>query len=310
MPLREVARIRLPTHSADGGFDHAAVHAATSRLYVAHTSNDCVEVVDLASRRFLHSLRGLRGVAGIWVSEERGVLFTSNRGEDTASIFDLPKETERFRIATGSRPNGIAFDPVRQSLLVAGVGNPETGAPPTATFFDSATGRKLSELRLPGRTRWATYQKSTDSFLVNIADPPEIASIPGGGPWEVSRVFPIPAVGPHGLEQDPGAPTIYCAADEGKLVTVDLRTGNSRVVAELVGAPDVMWLNRRLGHLYVAIGDPGVVQVFRTATWEHIETFPTSAQAHTLTVDPVRGEVHIFLPGAHEDLVLHDSVEP
>ncbi|MGI0055121.1 MAG: YncE family protein [Thermoplasmata archaeon] len=307
MSLKELARIPLPPHPADGGFDHAAVHIATSQLYVAHPSNDCVDVVDLAARRYLRSLPALRGVAGVWVSQEHGLMFTSNRGEDTASIFRLPEEREQFRVSTGSRPNGMAFDDGRKTLLVAGVGNPATGEPPTATLVAAGTGERLRQLALPGRTRWATYHRTSDVFLVNIAAPPTIAVIEPHEPWGVARFIEIPATGPHGMEQDPDGRTIYCACDDGGLVTVDLPTGNARVAGTLAGSPDVLWLNSRVEHLYVAIGDPGVVQVFRTNPLELVESVRTGPGAHTLTVDPSKDEIHVFLPETHEDLVLRDG---
>ncbi|MCI4353202.1 MAG: YncE family protein [Thermoplasmata archaeon] len=307
MPLTEVSRLRLPPHPDDGGFDHAAIHRSGSRLYVAHPSNDGVDVIDLSARRFVHSLSSLKGVAGVWVSEEGGLLFTTNRREDTVSVFRLPDETELYRLPTGSRPNGIAFDARRQTLLVAGVGHPDIGAPPLATVIDASTGRRLHQFPFPGRSRWATFHAATDSFYVNIADPPHIAVIDGGTPSEVRRLIDVPGRGPHGLDQDPDGKTLYCACDDGQMVQVDVDSGIVRAVGALAGAPDVVWLNARLGRLYVAIGEPGVVQVFRTNPWALLESVPTAEGAHTLTVDPRSDEVHVFLPHSHEDLVLRDS---
>jgi DNA-binding beta-propeller fold protein YncE len=306
MVLAEVGRIQLPSHPTDGGFDHAAVDTTRSRLYVAHPSNNSVDVIDLSARRFVRSLTSQKGVAGIWVSEDPGFLFTSNRGEDSASIFRLRQEEELYRLPTGSRPNGLAFDPRRQHLLVAGVGNRDLGATPTATVFDVPNGNRLCQVPLPGRTRWALYHPSTDAFYVNIADPPLIAQIEGASPSRVRRFIPLPATGPHGLEQDPDGRTLYCACDDGQLLLVDLPSGKARSAGRLAGAPDVAWLNPRLGHLYVAIGDPGVVQVFRTDPWSFVESVPTAVGAHTLTIDPDADEVHVFLPETHEDLVLRD----
>ena len=48
MALRLLGHIELPPNRSAGGFDHADVHQATDRLYVAHTSNDAVDVIDTA----------------------------------------------------------------------------------------------------------------------------------------------------------------------------------------------------------------------------------------------------------------------
>ena len=39
MGLRRRGEVPLPAHRGTGGFDHAAVHEPTGRIYVAHTAN-------------------------------------------------------------------------------------------------------------------------------------------------------------------------------------------------------------------------------------------------------------------------------
>ena len=308
MSLSEVARIVLPGHPGDGGFDHAAVDRSTSRLFVAHTSNDAVDVVDLEARRFLRSMPGLPGVAGVWVADEARLLFTSNRGEDTASIIDLDSGKENFRVPTGARPNGMAFDPGRGTLLVAGVGDPSIpDRPPTLTFVNALRGAPIARWPVPGRTRWAIYHAPSDAFYVNIADPPRIAVVAATDLGRVDRFLPVPAKGPHGLEQDPSGNRLYCACDEGVLVSVELPSGRAERVGTLAGGPDVLWVNPAARHLYCAVGDPGVIHVFELASGRLLETVPTAPGAGTLTVDPRRSEVHSFLPDAHEDLVFRDD---
>jgi DNA-binding beta-propeller fold protein YncE len=305
--LREVARIRLPPHRSEGGFDHAAVHRGTGRLFVAHTSNDSVDIVDLATRQFRGSIPGLRGVAGVWVAETPALLFTSNRGEDTASVFDVRDQVERFRVPTGHRPNGMALDTDRLQLLVAGVGNKDTGAPASATVIDVTEGRQLAQFSLPGRTRWCVYNRASDSFFVNIGDPPGIVQIDASKPTGVSRFIGLPGIGPHGLEQGGKGNTLYSICDDGRVLTVELPSGDVGTAGRLSGAPDVAWINHGLGRLYVAVPDPGVVDVFQTRPFRRLESVPSGEGAHTLTVDPSANEVHVFLPRTHEDLVLCDA---
>ena len=308
--MKEVERIALPRHAPDGEFDHAAVDPVGDRLFVAHPSNDSVEMVDLRTRRHLGSLTGLRGVAGVWVDAEAHLLFTSNRGENTSSVFQLGADATResFRLATGSRPNGMAFDARRGVLMVAGVGDPRVPrSPPTLTFIDVQNRRILGQTEAPGRTRWALYHRASDTFYVNVADPPLIAAIPAGQVPTLERTFPMPARGPHGLEQDPDGGLLYCACDDGVLLSLDLATAEPKVVGRLSGPPDVLWLNARRRRLYCAIGTPGAVDVFGLHPLGKAGSVPTQEGAHTLTVDPQRDQVHVFLPESHEDLVLDDS---
>src|SRR2546429_7735999 len=132
MSLRLLGSIDLPAHAKEGGFDHAAVHHGSSRLYIAHTSNDDVDVVDSASDRFRHSMHGLKGVAGVLVSDERDLLFTAKRGENTIGIFAAGGGEQKARPSVGTRANGLAFPPSLGLLRVGNVGGP--GVPASSTL--------------------------------------------------------------------------------------------------------------------------------------------------------------------------------
>ena len=70
MALKHIGYVDLPAHVTPGGFDHAAVHRASARLYVAHTCNDALDVIDSASDHYLRSIPNLTGVAGALVPDE------------------------------------------------------------------------------------------------------------------------------------------------------------------------------------------------------------------------------------------------
>jgi DNA-binding beta-propeller fold protein YncE len=104
MPLRLTGHIELPPHRSNGGFDHADVHSPTDRIYVAHTANDSIDVIDCAKDRYIESIPGLTAVAGALVSEADGLVFTTNRGENTISVFAPGAERNGFKIGVGVKP--------------------------------------------------------------------------------------------------------------------------------------------------------------------------------------------------------------
>ncbi|MBI3391908.1 MAG: YncE family protein [Nitrospirae bacterium] len=307
--LEFVGHIELPGHIRPGGFDHAAVHRGTARLYVAHTANDAVDVIDCASDRYLHSIAGLTGVAGVLVSEQQDLVFTSNRGEDSVGIFCALTQAELARVAVGVRPNGLAHDHRRNRLLAANVGDPARPKSFTASVVDVARRERIAEIPMPGRTRWAVYDARRDVFFVNIADPARIVVIPGEDPVRIVAAYDVPATGPHGLDLDPERGRLFCACDAARLVCLDADSGQVLDELELSGAPDVVFLNRALAHLYVAIGDPGLIDVIDTRAWQRIESIPTEKGAHTLGFDPDRNKVYAFLPGTHRAAVYRDGVD-
>jgi len=181
-PLQSRGQIELPAHKNSGGFDHADVHAATGRVFVAHTVNDALDVVDGANDRFLRSIPNLKGIAGALVAAEANLVFTSNRGENTVGIFPFNDESALAKIPVGASPNGLAYDPKRKLLLVGQGGNPATVA-----ILDVTRRTVLHTVTVPGRTRWTVFDPQQEMFFVNVSEPPVIVGIKSSRPGEIAR---------------------------------------------------------------------------------------------------------------------------
>ncbi len=312
MALEPLGFVDLPEHVNDGGFDHAAVHEATGLTYVAHTANDAVDVIDVGTRRYLGSIPGLPAVAGALVSYDPALVFTSNRGENTIGMFApassaasrLPAAADK--IGVGMRPNGLAFSPRHGQVLVAHVGDPAIPGSCTVSLVDVRAKRRIADVPVPGRTRWAVFDPVADAFVVNIMDPPRIVVVSAGEAPGIRRTVPIPHAGPHGLDIDVARRRWFCACDAGVLVELDADTGEILRTDTLAGVPDVVFFNARRSRLYVAVGDPGVIEVFDTTKLQHHEVVRTESGAHTLSFDATRHLVCAFLPGTHRAAVYLD----
>jgi DNA-binding beta-propeller fold protein YncE len=306
MPLQPAGFIELPRHAKSGGFDHAAVHAPTGRIYVAHTANDALDIIDIEARKYVDSIPGLTAVAGALVAEAPELVFTSNRGENSIGVFAPIERPVVEKISVGVRPNGLAYDPGRGRLLVAHVGDPAMPGSCTVSVVDIQGRRKITDLPVAGRTRWAVYDPIIDAFHVNIADPPQIVVIDSATP-AVRRVVTIPCAGPHGLDLDVTRRRLFCACDAGVLLEVDADSGKILAQEAMAGAPDVVFFNAMRSRVYVAIGDPGIIEVFGTMPLQRQETIATEIGAHTLSFDATRNIVCAFLPESHRAAVYRDS---
>src|SRR6185295_3193460 len=202
MTLRLLGHIDLPPHRSSGAFDHADIHSATDRLYVAPTSNDCLDVIDCARDRYVESIPGLAAVAGALVCQTRDLVFTSNRGENTVSVFSPRAEGDACKIAVGVKPNGLAFDPARGTLIAANIGDPAIPQSPSVSVVNIARRERIAEIPVAGRTRWAIHDAALAMFFVNIAAPAQIIAIDARDPARIARTYEVPAAGPHGLDLD------------------------------------------------------------------------------------------------------------
>jgi hypothetical protein len=150
MALRTIGSVGLPAHRRAGGFDHASVYRRADRLYVAHTANDSVEVIDLARCTHDATLDGFPGVAGAAVHEDRAMLVATCRGEGTVGLTASSAPAAITRLTVGARPNALALAAGTDLALVACIGDP---TPPSVAIIDLGRSEVLAWTSLPGNGR-------------------------------------------------------------------------------------------------------------------------------------------------------------
>src|SRR5438874_13558799 len=80
--------VDLPPHAA-GGFDHADVHLPSGRVFVAHTANGAIDVVDGNQLRCECSVGGCPKASGVLCGQPDGELvFAAARGAGKILVLD------------------------------------------------------------------------------------------------------------------------------------------------------------------------------------------------------------------------------
>jgi DNA-binding beta-propeller fold protein YncE len=297
MALINTGFIPIPS-GKQPGFDHADVYwreaPAVSRLYVAHTGADRIDVIDCLSNSYLRFLPDVPGVAGILIDNERDFLFSSDRGCARVSIYRCSDETLLGRVEVGERPNGLAYDPVRHRLFVFNIGDPP-GVNCTVSVIAVDKMRVIATIALPGRPRWAVYDPASEYVYANIQKPAEIVVL-SATELQIKRAFQVPVAGPHGLAI--AGERLFCAADGEALVALHRDTGAVIGRVSLPGEPDVIMHDPQFGRLFVAIGSPGVISVIDQQSLRTLQTVPTESGTHTIGWNPDTRSLYAFLPGS------------
>jgi DNA-binding beta-propeller fold protein YncE len=291
MTLALHGHIDLPPHVA-GGFDHGDVHLASGRVFIAHTANGTVDIVDGERLAYEASVGGCAEASGVvCAQDDGGLVFAAARGAGKVLVLDPTSCALLREIAVGPKPNGLAWDPRRRHLLAADVEEL------TARLVDAATGELLARVDLPGRPRWCVYDPQRDRLLVNIRDPACVLALAAGTMAERSRI-PVSAAGPHGLDVDLNRGRAFVACDAGVVVALDLETGRELARVPIAGEPDVAWYSAAHDRLYVAVGQPGVVDVIDCRRLVLAGRVTTEPGAHTTAYDRRRQRLYVFLPGS------------
>jgi YVTN family beta-propeller protein len=280
--------IPLPPHPA-GDFDHGDVYLESGRVFVANTAAGTVEVIDGEHLRHLTTIPDCPEASGVLAAQDDALIFAAARGAGKLLLIDPITNGVLRSVAVGSRPNGLAYDTRRRHLLVADVQDY------TARLVDPQAAEVIAAIPLPGRPRWAMYSQTGDRFFVNIREPAVVAVLSASS-FELIGQFPVSGVGPHGLDLDQEGRRAFVACDGGTVASLDTSKGLELAWVPIAGAPDAIWHNHRMGRLYVAIKDPGVIDVVNTETMTVEEQVPTEAGAHTAAYDARRQRLYVFLP--------------
>ena len=145
-------------------WDYVTVDDTTHRLYVAHGGQ--VDILDTHSGAAIGRVSGSPGVHGIAVANNLNRGFTSNGGDNTATIFDLKTFATIGKVKVGSRPDRIYYDVPSQRVFTCNHGSGDITqllrkpAPSSASFASvvavSNSSRHLaisSTLRIPTHRR-------------------------------------------------------------------------------------------------------------------------------------------------------------
>ena len=152
--------------SANSDFDHGAFDPKTSRVFVAHTALNRVEVIDHDAGRHMATLDGFPEAAGV-VADEGQVLVT-NRGSASLACIDAKTLETRVVQPTALRPNGVAIVSRCGLALVACIGNEVHGPELQSLTLDKS---QRWSLALPGRPRWCVTNCEGTRVFLAIREP-------------------------------------------------------------------------------------------------------------------------------------------
>ena len=273
-----------PAHAGAGGFDHAAVHEPTRPSLRRPHRQRCRGRHRRRGATYVGSVTGPAAVAGALAATRPELIVTSNRGENTVGLFspgDLRRRQDRRR----GPAQRARYDPRRGRLLAATSGTRPSRAPARCRSIDVATRRRIADLP-GGRAERAgrCMIRVADAFHVNIMDPPQIVVVERR---QTRQRSPRPSRfrTPARTASTSTSPGGGCSvpATPGCCWTSTRTAARSWRTESIAGVPDVVFFNAPLRHLYVAIGDPGLIEVFDTAPFRrHRDRTERDGRAHAV----------------------------
>lgn len=299
--MRLITRVKLPPGKL-GDFDHGDVDPMTGRVFVAHTSEGTVDVIDGDSLEVIEVIKGCPEGSGVLCAPSHRRVLAAARGAGKVLHINAGTHAVEGETAVGPKPNGLAYDAARGRALVADV----DASDQKARLVDLHTRGALAETELPGRPRWCVFDEKLDAYLVNIREPASVVSL-AGSTGRIESTWPISSAGPHGMDLDRDGRRAFVACDGGRLVAVDLESGREAGVIPISGVPDATWFNPTKQRIYVAVANPGVIDVIDAIGLRAIVSISTEPGAKTTALDVKRQRLYVFLPESCAAAVFEES---
>jgi DNA-binding beta-propeller fold protein YncE len=272
---------------ADGGWDLASVDPAGRRLYVARS--DAIMAVDLATGRVTDKLLpAQRGHAAFAIPGTHDAIST-NGASDSAILFDGRTGRVRSTIATGKKPDAVAYDPLTRTLWVMNAGDG------TISIVDPVKAAVIGTVQVGGSLELGAAD-GKGLLYVNVEDRNEVAVVDTRR-RSVVRHEPLPGCdGPTGIVYVPAKRETVSACANG---IADVLSSAGKPVASLaIGQrPDGAAYDARRNVVLIPSGGEGVLYIVSMRGTPHVVArVPTAKSARTIALDPTTGRA--YLPAA------------
>ena len=283
-PYAKLTEIKI---GGQGGHDYLAIDQGTRRLFVSNSTQ--MVVIDIDKNTVVGTIPDTPRVHGIALTPA-GKGFTSNGGENKASIVDLKTLAVSGKVDIGPGPDAILYEPKNNEIYAF---NHAAGS---ATVVKADTGAMVTTIKLSGGSvETGVADPALGRVFVNIEANSTIDAI-DIATHKVVATWPIaPAVGGTGLAIDLTNHLLFSGGGGGKYtVMIDAKTGKVVGQMEICADTDATWF------------DPGTKYVFTacsgTMTIGHedsptklsvVQTLTTIAGGQTMALDPTTHKVYV-----------------
>jgi YVTN family beta-propeller protein len=259
-----------------GRIDHMAIDLKRQRLFVAELGSDSVGIVDLANRKLIHRIPGLREPQGVGYEASTDMLYVANAGDGSVRLFEGNDYKPAGQIELGSDADNIRIDAATNRVFI-GYGN---GA---LAIIDPATRTKIGEIPVKAHPEAFQIDPNTSQIFVNVPDAHGIAVVDRAsqkqiGKWSISdRGANFPMALDHVRRR---VLVIFRAPAE--LGVFSMTDGKLVAAIGTCGDADDVFADPKRDRVYVSCG-AGFIDVLepKGAAYRRIARIPTISGART-----------------------------
>jgi DNA-binding beta-propeller fold protein YncE len=286
--------VGVPNH-----FDHLTPDLQNNRLFVVPEDNKSVEVYDIRTGKFIHSIKGIGvGHSVVWRPDTNRIFITDGTDGDL-KIYDGTSYELLKSVKLLADADAAGYDPVTHDLYVADGG---LDAKLNYTFLEivnTDTGEKIGQIKIDSnRLEAMAVEKSGSRLFLNMTEKNSIGVI-DRKKNVVAAVWPLTNCKVNAsVAIDEKNHRLFAACRDGNLNVLDSDTGKFLQNLPISTGVDDMTFDAASQRIYVATG-AGFVNVFREIDADHYKTIgkvSTGPMGKTGLLVPSMNEYFVAVP--------------
>jgi YVTN family beta-propeller protein len=290
--LKQVATIPLP--DVTGRFDHFAIDPQGHRLFVAALGNNSVEILDVATRKRITSLRGLSKPTGIAFLAAAKQIGAAAGGEGVFKIFGGEDYKLITTITALDDADNVRLDTTAERIYV-GYGD---GA---LAIIDAKTLKKIGDIELGSHPESFQLEQTGHRIFVNLPGTKEVAIVDREKSSVVGNLPLTNYRGNFPMALDEANHRLFVGCRQPpRLLVFDTETKKQIADAEISSDTDDLFYDAKRKRIYISCGE-GFINVLNAQGLNPIQKIPTRSGARTSFFSPALDQFYLAAPNRGGD---------
>ena len=171
-PLTARGNIQMPHETSSSPlFDLLTMDPRRAVLYVPHTSNSELHILDTKTQKVTGTINGLPSVRGVALTPDPNVVFATESSGGAVAVLDTAAMKVLATIPVNGSPDAIGYDALDDVVVVTSSGAKQL------TIIDRTTRKVKSTVALPGTPELLGLDSAAGVAYVAINDKDEVAAV-------------------------------------------------------------------------------------------------------------------------------------
>jgi DNA-binding beta-propeller fold protein YncE len=299
-PLKLKAKYLMPA-AVQGRFDHLSADLHGNRLFVTAETAHEVLVFNLRNGKFIRAIKHIEIPHAVFFRQDLDHIYITDGGAGELKIFD--GKTYKLLGATKLKvdADSLGYDPSTHDLYIDNGGGDADESFSMLSVVDTASGKKVADIKIDGRTLEAMALAHSSSRLYVNNPAKNLVDVVNRQTRELIASWPV-TMGRRNVAMalDESAHRLFVACRSGALVVFDTETGKELQSLAIGEGVDDLIFDPASKRLYAACGaGEGTIAVYHEDDPDHYTSLgriPSGPRGKNIILVPPIGRLFITIP--------------